>query len=262
MHRPDKRLGQHFLVDTRVVQQIVAAIRPQPDQHLVEIGPGQGALTLPLLQAAGALHAIELDANLIPYLQTQCANQGRLQVHHADALYFAYHQLASHPLRLAGNLPYNISTPLIFHLLSQRQVIQDMHFMLQQEVVARMAARPGSRTYGRLSVMVQDACQVEVLFDIHPAAFHPPPRVMSSFVRLIPEPAKYPAGHQQVFGQIVAQAFTQRRKTLRNSLKSRLTAEHIRQAGVTPQARAEDLSTTEYHRLTEQYLLNKGCCTP
>ncbi len=258
MHRPDKRLGQHFLVDTQVVQQIVTAIRPQPDQYLVEIGPGRGALTLPLLQAAGALHAIELDANLIPDLQAQCTGQGQLQVHHADALHFAYHQLAACPLRLAGNLPYNISTPLIFHLLSQRHVIQDMHFMLQQEVVARMAAQPGSRTYGRLSVMVQDACQVEVLFDIHPGAFHPPPRVMSSFVRLTPEPVQYPRGHQQVFSQIVTQAFSQRRKTLRNSLKSRLTAEHIRQAGVSSQARAEDLSTTEYHRLAEQYLLHKG----
>ncbi|MEM6405920.1 MAG: 16S rRNA (adenine(1518)-N(6)/adenine(1519)-N(6))-dimethyltransferase RsmA [Pseudomonadota bacterium] len=254
MHRPKKRLGQHFLVDTQIIQQIIAAIRPQPDQHLVEIGPGQGVLTQPLLQIAGALDAIELDTDLIPHLEARYADQGQLRIHHADALHFAYHKLTPHPIRLVGNLPYNISTPLIFHLLSQRDTVQDMHFMLQQEVVTRMAAQPGNKTYGRLSVMVQDACQVEVLFDIEPDAFNPPPKVMSSFVRLTPIPEKHSAAHQQAFSQIVAQAFNQRRKTLRNSLKTWLTTQHIQQAEIAPPARAENLDVADYHRLAEIYL--------
>lgn len=254
MHRPKKRLGQHFLTDREIIREIISAIHPQPDQHLVEIGPGQGILTLPLLQAVGSLDAIELDADLIPHLQRD--GKGQLQLHHADALSFAYQRLTPLPLRIVGNLPYNISTPLIFHLLSQRNAIQDMHFMLQHEVVARMAALPGNKVYGRLSVMVQDACRVEVLFDIAPGAFDPPPRVMSSFVRLIPEPVVYTVQHQQMFSRIVTQAFGQRRKTLRNSLKPWLTAQHIRRADVNPQARAEDLSPADYHRLTEVCLIH------
>jgi 16S rRNA (adenine1518-N6/adenine1519-N6)-dimethyltransferase len=254
MYRPKKRLGQHFLIDTQVIQQIVAAIQPRPEQHLVEIGPGQGALTLPLLQAVGTLDVVELDTDLIPHLQARCASQGQLRVHHADALKVNYHHLAPSPLRLVGNLPYNISTPLIFHLLSQHQVIQDMHFMLQHEVVARMAAQPGNKTYGRLSVMVQNICQVEALFAIDPDAFNPPPQVMSSLVRLTPMPTSHSAEHQQIFSQLVAQAFSQRRKTLRNSLKGWLTAQDMQQAQVAPQARAENLSVADYHRLTEVYL--------
>ncbi len=256
MHRPKKRLGQHFLVDTQIIHQIVAAIRPLPEQRLIEIGPGQGALTLPLLQAVNTLDVIELDTDLIPHLQANCASQGQLRVHHADALQITYHQLAPSPLRLVGNLPYNISTPLIFHLLSQHQVIQDMHFMLQHEVVARMAAQPGNKTYGRLSVMVQSVCQVEALFDIAPGAFNPPPQVMSSLVRLTPMPGSHSVAHQQAFSQLVTQAFSQRRKTLRNSLKGWLTTQAMQQAQIDPQARAENLSVADYDRLTLSYLTN------
>jgi len=256
MHRLRKRFGQHFLTDPQVIQQILVAIEPAPNQHIVEIGPGQGVLTQPLLQAVGYLDAIELDRDLIPQVSACCAPYGQLNLHQADALRFDYRTLQTDTrrLRIVGNLPYNISTPLLFHLLTYPTIVQDMHFMLQKEVVARMAALPGQPAYGRLSVMLQAACRVEALFDISPAAFAPPPRVDSSFVRLVPQASSWSEAHQQAFAQIVARAFAQRRKTLRNNLKPWLTVAHIAAADVDPQARAETLSLAAFHRLTSHYL--------
>ena len=255
MHRPKKRFGQHFLTDELIIQQIISAIAPMSGQHIIEIGPGQGIITLPLLQAVGTLEAIELDRDLISGVRVRCALHGQLKLHQADALQVDYSALQSdpQPLRIVGNLPYNISTPLLFHLLSHKAAIHDMHFMLQKEVVNRLAAQPGSKTYGRLSVMIQDACQVEHLFDISPKAFHPPPRVDSSFVRLIPKPNTNSPEHQRAFADIVSLAFAQRRKTLRNNLKNNLTTAHIAAVGIDPQARAETLSLTDFHQLASQY---------
>ena len=184
-HRPRKRFGQHFLHDPQVIARIVAAIHPVPGEQLVEIGPGLGALTRPLLQAARELDVVELDRDLLEPLQTRCAGLGTLRIHQADALAFDFARLRGEGprLRVAGNLPYNISTPLLFHLLAQSEQIHDLHFMLQQEVVERMAAGPGEDAYGRLSVMLQYRCQVEALFTVGPDAFQPPPRVWSAVVR-------------------------------------------------------------------------------
>ena len=259
MYRPKKRFGQHFLTDDLIIQQIISAIAPSPGQHLVEIGPGQGVITLPLLQAVGTLDAIEFDRDLISGVRARCVLQGQLNLLQADALQVNFSALQSdaQPLRIVGNLPYNISTPLLFHLLSHKAAIQDMHFMLQKEVVKRLAAQPGNKTYGRLSVMIQDACQVDDLFDIGPDAFQPPPRVDSSFVRLIPKPNAYSTEHQLAFADIVSQSFAQRRKTLRNNLKHSLTETQFLAADVDPQARAETLSVSDFHQLTNQYLINQ-----
>ncbi len=254
-HRPRKRFGQNFLHDQSVIQRIVRAIAPAPGDHLVEIGPGQGALTLPLLRAAGKLDAVELDRDLIDHLQQLGANAGELQLHNADALKFDFAQLAQdgRPLRLVGNLPYNISTPLLFHLLSQRDVIQDMHFMLQKEVVERMAAAPGSKTYGRLSVMLQVYCRVEPLFAIGPGAFNPPPKVDSSVVRLTPHKTLPVAiADPEHFRLIVTSAFAQRRKTLRNNLRGLLDDAAIEACGVDPGARAETLDIAAFACLAAQ----------
>ena len=189
-HIPRKRFGQNFLHDPAVIGRIVQAINPRPGDHLVEIGPGQGAITLPLLDAAGRLDVVELDRDLVGPLAERCRGIGELGVYNADALSFDYCALAgSGPLRVVGNLPYNISTPLLFHLLEQHRCISDMHFMLQKEVVDRMAARPGSGAWGRLGVMLQYRCRVTPLFTIGAGAFRPPPKVESAFVRLEPREA-------------------------------------------------------------------------
>ncbi|HHO69611.1 MAG TPA: 16S rRNA (adenine(1518)-N(6)/adenine(1519)-N(6))-dimethyltransferase RsmA, partial [Gammaproteobacteria bacterium] len=188
-HRARKRFGQNFLHDPAVIQRIVAAVAPAPGQHLVEIGPGQGAITRPLLAACGELDVVELDRDLIEPLARRLADVGTLRIHNADALRFDFCGLAGDAgLRVVGNLPYNISTPLLFHLLAQAGCIEDMHFMLQKEVVARMAAAPGGGDYGRLSVMIQYHCEVTPLFGIGPGAFRPAPKVESAFVRLVPHP--------------------------------------------------------------------------
>ncbi|MEJ2347084.1 MAG: 16S rRNA (adenine(1518)-N(6)/adenine(1519)-N(6))-dimethyltransferase RsmA [Gammaproteobacteria bacterium] len=254
-HRPRKRFGQHFLHDPGVIERIVRAIAPRPGQHLVEIGPGLGALTLPLLQAAGAMDVVELDRDVVPLLEERCHGAGSLRVHAADALRFHFCDLAPDGqwLRVVGNLPYNISTPLVFHLLGQIRCIEDMHFMLQKEVVERMAASPGGRDYGRLSVMVQYHCRVTPLFDIGKGAFRPAPKVESSIVRLRPHPA--PPVHLDdpgLLGKMVARAFAQRRKTLRNALKGLLGAEAIESAGVDPNARAETLGLEQFAALSNQ----------
>jgi 16S rRNA (adenine1518-N6/adenine1519-N6)-dimethyltransferase len=250
-HRPRKRFGQNFLHDPGVIAKIITAIQPHPDENLVEIGPGQGAITLPLLAAAGELTVIELDRDLIEPLKTRCADTGRLAVHNVDALGFDFCQLAhKKPLRIIGNLPYNISTPILFHLLDQHYCIRDMHFMLQKEVVERMAAGPGSKQYGRLSVMLQYRCRVTGLFTIGPGAFTPPPRVESAFVRLEPyDRLPVTVDSEAVFTNLVRQAFSQRRKTLRNALRDMLDADEILKLGIDPSVRAEMLALKDFAAL-------------
>jgi 16S rRNA (adenine1518-N6/adenine1519-N6)-dimethyltransferase len=253
-HRPRKRFGQNFLHDPVVIRRVVEAVDPHPGDHLVEIGPGQAALTIPLLQAVGSMDAIEIDRDLAPYLQERCAPYGSLVVHNVDALKFDFRTLKTDErrLRIVGNLPYNISTPILFHLLESRDVITDMHFMLQKEVVARMAAGPGSRTYGRLSVMLQAWCEVTRLFDIGPGAFNPPPKVDSSIVRLVPRPDdEVDIADPGRFAEVVRLAFGQRRKTLRNNLKGVLNAEEIAALEIDPGCRAETLHIADFKRLAE-----------
>jgi 16S rRNA (adenine1518-N6/adenine1519-N6)-dimethyltransferase len=250
-HRARKRFGQNFLHDPGVIRRIVQAINPQPGQRLVEIGPGKGALTLPLLQACGRLDVVELDRDLIEPLAQKAAALGELVIHQADALRFDFSQLGGDgKLRVVGNLPYNISTPLLFHLLEQSDHIQDMHFMLQKEVVERMAAGPGSGDYGRLSVMIQYRCEVAPLFRVGPGAFNPAPRVESAVVRLTPRPVP-PArvDDYDSLAAVVRQAFAQRRKTLRNALAGLLAEAAIRASGNDPSARAETLSLQQYAAL-------------
>lgn len=251
-HIPRKRFGQNFLHDAGIIARIVSAIAPQPGQTLIEIGPGQGAITLPLLRACGRLQAIELDRDLLEPLRSAAATQGELILHNCDALRTDFCALreAGQQLRVLGNLPYNISTPLLFHLLEQSACIQDMHFMLQKEVVDRMAAAPGGAAYGRLSVMLQYRCAVVPLFGIGPGAFRPSPKVESAFVRLVPH--RTPPVQVQddtLFAKLVQQAFAQRRKTLRNTLKGLLDAEAIQSLGIDPQARAETLDLAAFARL-------------
>ena len=252
-HKPRKRFGQNFLHDPGIIQRIVNTIHPKPGQHLVEIGPGLGALTRPVLEEAGRLDVVELDRDLIPRLEAEFGPLGSLRIHSADALKFDFRSLAEagEKLRVIGNLPYNISTPLIFHLLGQAEVIEDMHFMLQQEVVERLAARPGTGDYGRLSVMVQYHCRVERLFTVPPGAFYPPPKVYSAIVRLEPYPAPpYPASDPKLFARLVSQAFSQRRKTLRNTLKGLMDGDAISALGIDPGRRPETITLEEYVQLS------------
>jgi 16S rRNA (adenine1518-N6/adenine1519-N6)-dimethyltransferase len=265
--QPKKRFGQHFLHDRGIVQRILDAFDPQPDETLVEIGPGPGALTKPLLERCTRLHVVELDRDLAAQLRANSDRwlparstspvpglvaPERLVVHEADALRFDFGALAppGGKIRLIGNLPYNISTPLLFHLLDQERYIHDMLFMLQKEVVDRMAAAPGGKDYGRLSVMIQWRLRVEKLFDVHPGAFTPPPKVNSSVVRLVPH-AQPPVQvhHAGVFARVVQASFAQRRKTLRNNLKGLMTAETLEALGIDPQRRAETLTLAEFAAL-------------
>ncbi len=247
-HRPRKRFGQNFLHQPQVIQQIIAAIAPREKDFLIEIGPGQGALTKPLLAQAKRLVAIEFDRDLVRYLQAQ--SWGGLTIYQADVLKFDFAQLQQPVLRIVGNLPYNISTPLLFYILEYADMVQDMVFMLQKEVVDRIVAKPNTADYGRLSVMLQYSCQTEKLFDVSPSAFNPPPKVDSSVVHLIPYTVRpVQVNDEMLFAKLVAQAFTQRRKTLRNNLKSLLSVEQIEQVGIDPQARAETLSLADFATL-------------
>lgn len=242
-HRARKRFGQHFLHDRNIIERIVQAIDPHASDRMVEIGPGLGALTLPLLNRLPTLDAIEIDRDAIRHLHAT-ASSDRLRIHEADVLDFDLGTLRSDGalLRVVGNLPYNISTPLLFRLIEQRQHIVDMHFMLQKEVVDRMAAQPDTDDYGRLTVMLAPWLQVEPLFDIGPGAFRPPPRVMSTVVRLRPHSvAPFHIADQQAFAAIVSAAFSQRRKTLRNALKVWLTETEIASLDIDPGLRAEVL---------------------
>ncbi len=257
-HRPRKRFGQHFLNDPGVVERILRALRPEPGQRFVEIGPGQGVLTRPLLAITGRLDAVELDRDLAGALSGE--NLPGLTVHGADALRFDYQALAPDgELRVVGNLPYNISTPLLFHLLAQAGAIKDMHFMLQREVVTRMAAAPGGGDYGRLSVMVQYRCRVERLFTVPPGAFRPPPKVNSAVVRLVPHPAPtVDVADDDVFRRLVAAAFSQRRKTLRNALRDMASEADLEAAGIDPGERAERLSLERFAALSRRVAVLSG----
>lgn len=249
MHTPRKRFGQHFLHDKQIIQRLVDVIHPVPGQHLVEIGPGQGALTVPVLKKVGEMDAVELDRDLIPALTLRCASHGKLTVHQADALQFQFNQLArdDQPLRVIGNLPYNISTPLIFHLLAFADVISDMHFMLQKEVVDRMAAATRDEDYGRLSIMVQYHCQVASLFDVPPQAFYPPPKVYSSIVKLVPyHKLPHVAEDYTHFANLVKEAFNHRRKTLRNCLKRLVSDEAWQKIEMDSSMRPEQLAVKDY----------------
>ncbi len=249
-HRHRKRFGQHFLRDSSIIARIVDEFDPGPDDQIVEIGPGKGALTHALLTRVEVLHAVELDRDLVSYLRGMF--QQRLDVHQADALKFDFCRLApsAERLRLIGNLPYNISTPLLFHLLDACPCIQDMLFMLQKEVVDRLAAAPGGGDYGRLSVMVQWRCHVERLFSVPASAFSPPPQVESAVVRLTPyRQAPVVVDDPKRFQQIVLAAFTQRRKVLRNSVGGLVRPELFERAGIDPARRAETLSLAEFAAL-------------
>ena len=251
-HIPRKRFGQNFLRDQSIIARIVDAIDPVPGQAVVEIGPGQGAMTLPLLRRLGAMQAIELDRDLIAPLTTMAAPVGTLSILSADALsvdFAALARAAGQALRVVGNLPYNISTPLIFHLLGFVEQVQDMHFMLQKEVVDRMASGPGSKVYGRLSVMTQAQAQVSSLFKVPAQAFWPAPKVESAIVRLIPHAQQLPAEQLAALDQITRLAFGARRKTLANGLASVLSALQIAAVGIDPKQRAEQLSQAEFQAL-------------
>jgi len=250
-HKARKRFGQNFLHDQQVINRIVASIAPKNTDLLVEIGPGQAALTRPLMESGAELHLIELDRDLVDALKKRFSDNSNVFIHSCDALKANLPEITGErPFRLIGNLPYNISTPLIFHVLESAELVIDMHFMLQKEVVDRMAAAPGSRTYGRLSVMTQFRSKVTPLFDVGPESFSPAPRVSSSIVRL--EPLQSPpadAGSFDNLKQVVAAAFSMRRKTLRNSLKELLNADQILASGVDPGQRAEQLSLSQFAAL-------------
>lgn len=254
-HRARKRFGQNFLHDAGVIDRILRAIHAKPGERLVEIGPGQGALTEGLLGSGAHLDVVELDLDLVPILQNKFADRDNFTLHQGDALKFDFALLSETPggLRIVGNLPYNISTPLIFHLLSHAHLIRDMHFMLQKEVVERLAAQPGGGDWGRLSIMVQYYCRVEHLFNVGPGAFNPAPKVDSAIVRLVPHQVlPHPARDPRLLEVVVRQAFSQRRKTLRNTLKGMLDTAAISAAEVDAGLRPEQLSLADFVRLADQ----------
>jgi len=254
-HKARKRFGQNFLHDHYVIDKIVRSINPKAEDCLVEIGPGMGALTEPLLEASGKLNVVELDRDLIPILRTKFFNYPDFHIHEGDALKFDFRQLLEHEqqqLRIVGNLPYNISTPLIFHFLSHHTMVQDMHFMLQKEVVDRLAAGPGTSDYGRLGIMAQYYCRVEPLFIVGPGSFNPPPKVDSAIVRLVPyDELPYPAKDAKVLQRVVREAFSMRRKTIRNTLKKLLDASEIEALGLDTSLRPERLTLQDYVRIAD-----------
>lgn len=247
-HRARRRFGQNFLVDATVVRRIAAAVGAGADDHIVEIGPGKGALTEALLDSGATVDAIELDRDLAAGLAARHADEPRFRLHGSDALRFDFQALATdRPLRVVGNLPYNISTPLIFHLLETVDVLRDMHFMLQREVVERLAAGPGSKSYGRLGVMVQYHCAVLPLFEVPPAAFHPQPKVHSAVVRLVPHRDKpCTARDPALFARLVNTAFQQRRKTLRNALGSLVDEQVLHSLAISSKMRPDTLTVCDY----------------
>jgi 16S rRNA (adenine1518-N6/adenine1519-N6)-dimethyltransferase len=247
-----KHLGQHFLHERGIIGKIVLAVDPQPGDRLVEIGPGQGAITFPLLDRHHALTVIEFDRDLIAPLTAAARAHGELTVIHRDVLEVDFTALAEGDgqIRLVGNLPYNLSSPILFHALDHAAAIRDMHFMLQKEVVDRMAAAPGSKVYGRLSVMLQAYCAVTALFKVPPGAFRPPPKVDSAVVRLIPRPPEQIGiVDARRFAQVVRAAFGQRRKTLRNALQGVADSAQIEAAQLRPDARAEQIDVPGFVRL-------------
>lgn len=255
-HRARKRFGQNFLHDKMVINNIVRHIRPEPGQLLVEIGPGMGAITeLLLAQGGGHLHVVELDKDLIPILRTKFFNYPGFQIHEGDALKFPFDTLVpeGQKMRLIGNLPYNISTPLIFHLLEFAPMVSDMHFMLQKEVVERMAAQPGDKAYGRLGIMVQYFCRVSPLFEVPPGAFTPRPKVDSAIVRLEPYTNRpIEVKSINVLERVVRTAFNMRRKTIRNALADCITDAELTVMGLDPACRPENLALADYARIADR----------
>lgn len=250
-HRARKRFGQNFLVDERIIERIITSIAPQPGQLMIEIGPGREALTEPLLATGIELKVVEIDRDLVADLRTR---HPHLEVIEGDALKVDFAQLAGgRPYRLLGNLPYNISTPLLFHLLAQQPAPQDMTFMLQKEVVDRMSAAPGSGTYGRLSLMCQAKAEIAMLLAVPPTAFEPRPKVDSAVVRVTPRAASLvPVEQEASFDRVVREAFSKRRKTLRNSLKPLLSGAQIEAAGVDPALRPEQVDLGGFLSLAGQ----------
>ena len=247
-HPPRKRFGQSFLVDPQYVARIVAAVAPKPGDNLVEIGPGQAALTRPLVAAAGHLTAIEIDRDLAARLAAEFAPEA-LTLHVGDALEFDFGTLGA-SLRVVGNLPYNISSPLLFHIAQYESQIADVHVMLQREVVARMTAAPATKDYGRLTVMLQASFRATRLFTVPAGAFRPAPKVESAVARLVPlGTAKPPIADPALFARIVAAAFGQRRKTLRNALSALCDERALENAAIDPAARGETLAVTDFVRL-------------
>lgn len=249
-HRARKRFGQHFLTDPGVIDAILRAVHATKDDVVVEIGPGQGAITAALAAGAGHLHAVELDRDLVKRLRHQYDAVETVTIHEADALSFDFSTLGDR-LRIVGNLPYNISTPLLFHLLDFRDRIIDMHFMLQKEVVDRMAAGPGSKTYGRLGIMLGCHLNIESLFDVDRSAFEPPPEVTSAVVRLDPlPPGAFDIADEAILAKIVANAFMKRRKTIRNSLKDHVELSDLEAVGIDSGLRPEQISIAKYIELS------------
>lgn len=246
-HPARKRFGQHFLTDFATIDALIRAIQPRYEDHIVEIGPGLGALTKPLAEQLAHLHVIEIDRDIVGELKATYPPQ-KLTVHEGDALRFDFAKLGGN-LRIVGNLPYNISTPLLFHLISFSALIKDLHVMLQKEVVERMVARPATKSYGKLSVMLQYRFDMECLLTIPAICFRPQPKVESAFVRLSPRTPIAVADNETLFSRIVSMAFAQRRKTLLNNLKSKLTLSDFAAAGIDPKLRAQDLSLNEFVRL-------------
>lgn len=254
-HQARKRFGQNFLHDPGVIQHIVSVIDPRPGENLVEIGPGMGAITKHLLTACKELDVIEIDRDLIPILERELASLGDLRIHNVDALKFDFSTLMHHgkKIRVVGNLPYNISTPILFHLIKQLDCIEDMYFMLQKEVVDRITAKPNCSDYGRLSVMCQYHCETEKLFNVSPGAFNPRPKVDSAIVCLRPHrKIATPAKDYRVFQDMVTRCFSQRRKTLRNNLRGILEDSQILEVGIEPSVRAETLSVEQFVELSNK----------
>lgn len=247
-HVARKRFGQNFLVDRGIIAAIISAIGPQKDQNIVEIGPGLGAITEPLMARLDHLDVVEIDRDLIARLKKQHTPE-RMTIHEGDALNFDFATIGTN-LRLVGNLPYNISTPLLFHLASYVGIVHDMHFMLQKEVVERMVAVPGDTDFSRISVMLQYRFHIEWLIDVPPESFDPPPKVQSAFVRLIPKDiSQLKAKNPAKFAQVVQTAFSQRRKMLRNTLKTILSDAGFAELGIVPTCRAEDVTVDDYVRI-------------
>lgn len=261
-HQARKRFGQNFLHDPNVIRNIVKSIRPKVGDNMVEIGPGMGAITEELLEATeGHLNVVELDRDLIPGLNVKFFNHAGFKIHEADALKFDFQTLKTdeRQLRIVGNLPYNISTPLIFHLLSYSGTVKDMHFMLQKEVVDRMAAGPNTKAYGRLSIMTQYQCQVMPVMEIGPEAFKPAPKVDSAIVRLIPHKSiQNPVRSLEDLNHVCVTAFNQRRKTIRNSFKKLIDEQTLIDNGIDPTLRPENLSIDQYILLANVYTEQKS----
>ena len=259
-HQARKRFGQNFLHDPGVIEQIIRAINPKPDDAIVEIGPGLGALTEEILAVNPRLQVVELDRDLIPVLRTKFFNYPEFRIHEADALKFDFSELmVDRPLRIIGNLPYNISTPLIFHLLAQADVVQDMHFMLQKEVVQRMAAVPGDNNYGRLGIMTRYFCRVQPLFEVGSGAFRPAPKGDSAIVRLVPHRTlPHPAKDLATLQAVVRTAFNARRKTLRKALGGMVSVAQLQNLGINDGLRPENLALKDYVAIADLLVEEKG----